>query len=415
MQSSVKIGRNDPCPCGSGKKFKKCCGELPDFLEPTVDPFTRINNLMTGVKVKLDQFYNREIKRVRRELQKHFLRFTLEGKMLPDHESIFSDWLWFDQIGDDGDTLAYLYLKQNGAFMESPLKDCLAALNISYLSVYEVMGADNLVLELRDIFLDRSCEVILKEPWEPDDEKLSALLMGRLVRMADGNVFSGMVLMIPDDEGQKEFLVKHLQHACELQEDSIIDLLKFKGEIVYGLFNHAFKKTHVTLNHIEAVAINAEERSALLEKIADSHRLSHTTAGYMWFEPQGDEVQGYNRIAVGDEYVLAGNEVLQDLDDWKAIKEELWPNKVFTVLGDRFSANPPAPEMADLWFTVIKDRECESWLATPHNELEGKTPAQILSEENGRERLSDLLDDMISRVENSEAHDLLDYMRMRIR
>nr|WP_246516611.1 SEC-C metal-binding domain-containing protein [Salicibibacter cibarius] len=21
-----KIGRNDPCPCGSGKKHKKCCG-----------------------------------------------------------------------------------------------------------------------------------------------------------------------------------------------------------------------------------------------------------------------------------------------------------------------------------------------------------------------------------------------------
>ena len=24
---SVKVGRNDPCPCGSGKKFKKCCIE----------------------------------------------------------------------------------------------------------------------------------------------------------------------------------------------------------------------------------------------------------------------------------------------------------------------------------------------------------------------------------------------------
>ncbi len=22
----VKVGRNDPCTCGSGKKFKKCCG-----------------------------------------------------------------------------------------------------------------------------------------------------------------------------------------------------------------------------------------------------------------------------------------------------------------------------------------------------------------------------------------------------
>lgn len=24
----VKIGRNDPCPCGSGKKYKKCCGKM---------------------------------------------------------------------------------------------------------------------------------------------------------------------------------------------------------------------------------------------------------------------------------------------------------------------------------------------------------------------------------------------------
>lgn len=23
-----KIGRNDPCPCGSGKKYKKCCGAV---------------------------------------------------------------------------------------------------------------------------------------------------------------------------------------------------------------------------------------------------------------------------------------------------------------------------------------------------------------------------------------------------
>lgn len=26
-RSSTKVGRNDPCPCGSGKKYKKCCGK----------------------------------------------------------------------------------------------------------------------------------------------------------------------------------------------------------------------------------------------------------------------------------------------------------------------------------------------------------------------------------------------------
>ena len=30
MQANSKkgeVGRNDPCPCGSGKKYKKCCGK----------------------------------------------------------------------------------------------------------------------------------------------------------------------------------------------------------------------------------------------------------------------------------------------------------------------------------------------------------------------------------------------------
>jgi SEC-C motif domain protein len=26
VRAGPKIGRNDPCPCGSGKKYKKCCG-----------------------------------------------------------------------------------------------------------------------------------------------------------------------------------------------------------------------------------------------------------------------------------------------------------------------------------------------------------------------------------------------------
>ena len=26
VRDEAKVGRNDPCPCGSGKKYKKCCG-----------------------------------------------------------------------------------------------------------------------------------------------------------------------------------------------------------------------------------------------------------------------------------------------------------------------------------------------------------------------------------------------------
>jgi SEC-C motif len=26
VRAEPKVGRNDPCPCGTGKKYKKCCG-----------------------------------------------------------------------------------------------------------------------------------------------------------------------------------------------------------------------------------------------------------------------------------------------------------------------------------------------------------------------------------------------------
>ncbi len=32
----MKIGRNDPCPCGSGKKYKKCCALV--VAAPSVPP-----------------------------------------------------------------------------------------------------------------------------------------------------------------------------------------------------------------------------------------------------------------------------------------------------------------------------------------------------------------------------------------
>ena len=32
QRKEAKIGRNDPCPCGSGKKYKHCCQNKPQRL-----------------------------------------------------------------------------------------------------------------------------------------------------------------------------------------------------------------------------------------------------------------------------------------------------------------------------------------------------------------------------------------------
>jgi preprotein translocase subunit SecA len=35
QRTSPKIGRNDPCPCGSGKKFKQCHGSVLEDEQAT--------------------------------------------------------------------------------------------------------------------------------------------------------------------------------------------------------------------------------------------------------------------------------------------------------------------------------------------------------------------------------------------
>ncbi|PIS34833.1 MAG: hypothetical protein COT37_00570 [Parcubacteria group bacterium CG08_land_8_20_14_0_20_43_9] len=33
----MKVGRNGPCPCGSGKKYKKCCIAKETSSAPAID------------------------------------------------------------------------------------------------------------------------------------------------------------------------------------------------------------------------------------------------------------------------------------------------------------------------------------------------------------------------------------------
>ena len=42
----AKIGRNQPCPCGSGKKYKKCCINKPKSNSPTVQNRDELDLLM---------------------------------------------------------------------------------------------------------------------------------------------------------------------------------------------------------------------------------------------------------------------------------------------------------------------------------------------------------------------------------
>ncbi len=48
----AKIGRNSPCPCESGKKYKKCCALKRTPVEPFDDSSIKRNGLKPAIRMK---------------------------------------------------------------------------------------------------------------------------------------------------------------------------------------------------------------------------------------------------------------------------------------------------------------------------------------------------------------------------
>ncbi|WP_018922776.1 YecA family protein [Salsuginibacillus kocurii] len=85
----MAIGRNEPCPCGSGKKYKKCCANTDT---PSIDQL---------VKKDIKEIVTRYL-----EHAEHKLKFDVEANQLKQQE-----WKKFSDIGvEDRDTQHSIFL-----------------------------------------------------------------------------------------------------------------------------------------------------------------------------------------------------------------------------------------------------------------------------------------------------------------
>lgn len=408
--NSYKIGRNDPCPCGSGKKYKNCCLSLDEIAGTGLDMFERYNQLLIALKVKLDNQYGSALKRIKREARQSFLRFASMGDIPADHEALFSDWLWFDYRDQNGLTRAQEYYDEHGKYMDKNWAECLQELACSSLSIYIPMEVSDAYLLLKDLISGSTCQVMLREPWQIDENLQNVLLLGRLVNTSQGSLFSGMVLMQKNDAGQKEFIQSNLDYFQLISKLSGADFTRQHGEIVYGVFCHALNKTKLSLNDIRAYSVSNPQE--LLQNISSTDLLPlYQADGWQWLQPKG--CSGYVRIAIGKDTVLICTDLVEDLPVVNAWLDRWGRVEVINVSNLLHS---PDLNQTSLWFTIMKDQETERWLHTPHRELDGQTPSELLEEESGRQKLIGLLDTFTQEeIKSEEEEELLFFMRERIK
>jgi hypothetical protein len=139
-----KVGRNDPCPCGSGKKYKKC--HLPlDEAERTAGPGrSGAHDLDERLVFELSQF-------AMMDFGLEWRRFTRDFVDASEVLQLSVPWSVYC-FRVQGKTVLDWYLEEHGRRLSRAERAWLAAQRAAWLSVWEVIEVEpGETLTLRDL------------------------------------------------------------------------------------------------------------------------------------------------------------------------------------------------------------------------------------------------------------------------
>ncbi|PYQ03037.1 MAG: hypothetical protein DMF82_14315 [Acidobacteria bacterium] len=432
----MKIGRNDPCPCGSGKKYKKCClreGSGSGAAPP--DPQQEREYLRETAFAALLRFADRPQFRDARDAA--FCLFMGDGMddlgegEEPIDEDVhlkFSFFYLFDLRLPDGRTVAETFLQrarwQVGA-RERALIERFGAARLRLYEVEEVRVDEG--LRLRDLWSDR--EVWVVERAGTHQLTRWDLLAARVAPDEDGTLrVEGGIYLLPSR--LKRRLLDALRAEAErvrreglaLDEDR---LFRDAAPLVHRFWlDHVVHRTLPTVVTAEGdlmefgkVIFDVIDRDALVAALTRHRQIvAEDDDRWTWVEEAEDGFTrslGHMRLE-GDRLVLEvtsraraerGRRLLGEAAPGalrhRSSRYEGVRKAIERRAGAKLDESPADPgvdpEEAAALILEYKQRHYRTWPDQPLPALDGRTPRQAARSRTLRPRLVDLLKEMENR------------------
>ena len=198
------IGRNDPCPCGSGKKYKKCC-----YLK-TISQIEKQESIRSRLIDELMAIAMKYYKNSYAEAYE-YPEDTLPPELQEFAEINFNEWFLFDWPVDakEEKTLIELYMIQKKNLSSDEL-EVLKIMNEAVISVYEVQEViPDKGLILKDLLLGGEYDVSEKKATE--SARKWDILATRLLYIDGKYILNGCSYPFPVN--QKREIVESAKNA----------------------------------------------------------------------------------------------------------------------------------------------------------------------------------------------------------
>lgn len=215
------VGRNDPCPCGSGKKYKKCClgkgrGNIPSSPSPDAFPVQSIESqrhhqlVSQLMKFAESSSHSAEYKKA---LGEFFIRSDYDDWETEYGQQVFHAWLLFFREDRKGGTLTQRYLEKKGKSLSPEERRILEGMRDEPFRLVEVQEVRlNEGLTVKDLHSGETFKV--RERAATHQLTRWDLLLTRLRRFPAHNEFD---MVIPVNRKMREWLLEATQYLLDEQ------------------------------------------------------------------------------------------------------------------------------------------------------------------------------------------------------
>ncbi len=446
------VGRNDPCPCGSGKKYKRCClgkdapapgawtaGERDSALASLMR-FSRRAELDADRAAAETTFWGKRLDRLT----------PAEAREALDVEQSrfgFHEWFVFDCPLGGGGTVVERFLAREGGGLRSGERRYLERMRQSHLRPYEVQA----------VRLDEGLDLL--DLWAKARVRVRERLATR--QLVQWDVLAARVVLGPDGEPvldgspylysarDKELILRVLRRLTRslrgtLPRRDAATFFKSIGVVFHDLWLELVARrplpTSVTAEGDEVVLCRAvfdvRDRAALEAALAHHAELERQDDGsYAWLAPRADEAgfrRGFGTFVLEKERVVvetmsrqraergralleaaAGPAVAYRATSSESVARALERRRDRPAARGRRSTRPEAevpPEVAAEVMQAFYERHYRGWPDEPLPALGGRTPREAAGLKSACPKVIALLKDMESlsareRLEGRPAYD----------
>jgi hypothetical protein len=316
------VGRNDPCPCGSGKKFKKCClnksGAIGDSYLSAERNSALAKLMRFAARPQYKELHRAALGLFWGEWLLEEPDRRLEDVMaLEQVEIAYNSWFAFDfDCGGGGRTVLDFYLDSQGNRLSSGELSYLQGLRSSHLRLYEIIEVKpDQGFELRDLWDDR--RLFVRERAATRQIVGWDLVVARLGFSGDGEtVFETIPYLFR--AADKDYLLKGLRKAHRVFLDDYpgkgtVDFFRRMAPVFHKLWldRVALRPCSKLITGdgepfiFAKVIFDLLDREAAIRSLADRDDIvDHGEGSYVWLEPAGNFQRSIGAIVVQENRVV---------------------------------------------------------------------------------------------------------------